>query len=85
MGGVVMRNFNSPEEVIEIWLRESYEKVYDATSKEFQKMVTLEQFIDISVSFNNGVKNYQLETKTIIQNSTQYVWLDDKRSDMLTI
>ncbi|WP_285396642.1 M23 family metallopeptidase [Lysinibacillus sp. fls2-241-R2A-57] len=74
-----MEKFSSPEEVIDIWLKEGYEKVYDATSEEFQKIVTLEQFIELSTSFNNGVKNYQLETKTVLQNLTHYVWLDDKR------
>jgi len=74
-----VEDLSRPEEVIEIWLREGYEKVYDATSNEFKKMVTLDQFMDLSASFNNGVKNYQLETKTMIQNLTQYVWLDDKR------
>ncbi|GEM_PF-4714487 len=61
-----MKKFSSPEKVIDIWLREGYEKVYNATSKEFQKIVTLEQFIELSASFNSGVKNYQLEAKTIL-------------------
>ncbi|WP_234007811.1 M23 family metallopeptidase [Lysinibacillus sp. FJAT-14745] len=74
-----MEKFSSPEEIIDIWLSEGYEKVYNATSKEFQKIVTLEQFIELSTSFNNGVKNYQLETKTVLQNLTHYVWLDDRR------
>ena len=83
MGVVVMEKFSSPEEVIDIWLREGYEKVYDATSKDFQKVVTLEQFIELSTSFNKGVKNYHLETKTILQNLTHYVWLDDKREKVV--
>ncbi len=83
MGVVVVEKFNSPEEVIDIWLREGYEKVYDATSKDFQKVVTLEQFIELSTSYNKGVKNYQLETKTILQNLTHYVWLDDKREKVV--
>jgi len=78
-----MEKFGSPEEVIDIWLREGYEKVYDATSKDFQKVVTLEQFIELSTSFNKGVKNYHLETKTILQNLTHYVWLDDKREKVV--
>ncbi|KMY28974.1 membrane protein [Lysinibacillus xylanilyticus] len=78
-----MKKFSSPEEVIDIWLREGYEKVYDATSKDFQKMVTLEQFIELSTSFNKSVKNYQLETKTILQNLTHYVWSDDKREKVV--
>lgn len=83
MGVVVMKKFSCPEEVIDIWLREGYEKVYDATSKDFQKVVTLEQFIELSTSFNKGVKNYQLETKTILQNLTHYVWSDDKREKLV--
>ncbi|MGE7130151.1 M23 family metallopeptidase [Lysinibacillus xylanilyticus] len=78
-----MKKFSSPEEIIDIWLREGYEKVYDATSKDFQKVVTLEQFIELSTSFNKGVKNYQLETKTILQNLTNYVWSDDKREKVV--
>lgn len=83
MGGVVMKKFSSPEEVIDIWLREGYEKVYDATSNDFQNVVTLEQFIELSTSVNKGVKNYQLETKTILQNLTHYVWSDDKRENLV--
>jgi len=83
MGVVVMEKFSSPEEVVDIWLTEGYEKVYDATSKDFQKVVTLEQFIELSTSFNKGVKNYHLETKTILQNLTHYVWLDDKREKVV--
>lgn len=83
MGVIVMEKFSRPEEVIDIWLREGYEKVYDATSKEFQKIVTLEQFIELSASFNSGVKSYQLETKSILQNLTHYVWSDDKREKVV--
>lgn len=78
-----MKKFSNPEDVIDIWLREGYEKVYDATSNDFQKVVTLEQFIELSTSFNKGVKNYQLETKTILQNLTHYVWSDDKRENLV--
>ncbi|MEB2302010.1 M23 family metallopeptidase [Lysinibacillus xylanilyticus] len=74
-----MEKFSSPEEVIDIWLGEGFEKIYNATSKDFQKMVTLEQFMELSKSFNNGVKNYRLETKTILRDLTHYVWSDDKR------
>ncbi|TQR31244.1 M23 family metallopeptidase [Lysinibacillus sphaericus] len=83
MGVVVVREFGSPEEVIDIWLREGYEKIYDATSKDFQQIVTLEQFIELSTSFNSGVENYQLESKTILQNLTHYVWSDDKREKVV--
>ncbi|MGE8001162.1 peptidoglycan DD-metalloendopeptidase family protein [Lysinibacillus sp. NPDC093190] len=78
-----MEKFSSPEEIIDIWLREGYEKVYDATSKDFQKMVTLEQFMELSTFFNKGVKKYQLETKTKLQNLTHYVWSDDKREKVV--
>ncbi|MGE7691692.1 peptidoglycan DD-metalloendopeptidase family protein [Lysinibacillus sp. NPDC097214] len=74
-----MKKLSSPEEVIDIWLSEGYEEVYNATSKDFQEIVTLEQFIELSKSFNKGVKNYQLETKTILQNLTHCLWSDDKR------
>ncbi|MFJ6264680.1 M23 family metallopeptidase [Lysinibacillus xylanilyticus] len=78
-----MEKFSSPEEVIDIWLSEGYEKVYSATSKDFQQIVTLDQFIELSTSFNSSVKNYQLETKTILQGLTHYVWLDDKREKVV--
>jgi len=83
MGVVIMKKLSSPEEVIDIWLSEGYEEVYNATSKDFQEIVTLEQFIELSKSFNKGVKNYQLETKTILQNLTHYAWSDDKREKVV--
>ncbi|MBG9452552.1 hypothetical protein ABE61_00210 [Lysinibacillus sphaericus] len=80
---VIVEKFSSPEEVIDIWLSEGFEKVFNATSKDFQEIVTLEQFMELSNSFNKGVKKYQLETKTILQNLTHYVWSDDKREKVV--
>lgn len=79
----IVEKFSSPEEVIDIWLSEGFEKVFNATSKDFQEIVTLEQFMELSNSFNKGVKKYQLETKTILQNLTHYVWSDDKREKVV--
>lgn len=75
----------NPDKLIEIWLTKDYKKIYNATSKDFQKLVTLEYFIELSNSFNTDVKDYQLETITTLQNVTQYLWLDDKREKAVSV
>lgn len=68
----------SLETLIVDWLNGGYEAFYYRTSIEFQQMVSLEQFINLSKSFNDKVSSYHLKYRTSILDSFQYIWIDDK-------
>lgn len=57
------------ETLIDNWLNGGYEAVYYRTSIDFQKMVSLEQFINLSKSFNDNVSSYHLKYSTSILDS----------------
>ena len=61
--------------------REDFEAIYEKCSKDFKALVTIEQFIEIAHSFNQGVKSYQLSTTTSLGSLTQYVWLDNCKEE----
>lgn len=75
----------NPEEFGRIFLSGDFEKIYHCTSKDFQQLVSLEQFIELAASFNVGVELYQIEFKTSIQNLNQYIWLDDQKEKAISV
>lgn len=75
----------TPEEFGRIFQSEDFEKLYRCTSKNFQQLVSLEQFIELAVSFNIGVKYYQIEFKTSLQNLNHYIWLDDRKEKAIAV
>lgn len=63
-----------------------FQAIYGQTTDEFQEFVTLEQFTEMALSFNNEVKNYTLENSIPLNNTvTRYLWLDDQREKMITV
>ncbi|MFJ7953862.1 M23 family metallopeptidase [Lysinibacillus sp. NPDC096418] len=63
-----------------------FSAIYKQTAKEFQELVTIEQFTEMSASFNSGVEYYQLESRTSLNNYiTQYLWLDDSREKEIRV
>lgn len=74
-----------PEDFGMIFLSENFEKIYQCTSKDFQQLVSLEQFVELAESFNGGVRFYQIAFKTSIQNVDQYIWLDDQKEKAISV
>lgn len=68
-----------------MFLNEGYEKIYFCTSIDFQQIISLEQFIELASTFNNGVHDYQIEFKTAFQNMTHYIWLDDQKEKAISV
>ena len=59
------------------FLAGNFEGIYNQTSKDFQNNVTLKQFEDLGVDFNQGVKNYELVSEMPFQGLTEYQWISD--------
>jgi hypothetical protein len=75
----------TPEEFGRIFQSEDFEKLYRCASKNFQQLISLEQFIELAVSFNIGVTYYQIEFKTSLQNLNHYIWLDDRKEKAIAV
>ena len=67
----------TPKNFGQCFVERSFEAIYEKCSKDFKALVTIEQFIEIAYSFNQGVESYQLSTTTSLGSLTQYVWLDN--------
>ncbi|MEG0473055.1 MAG: M23 family metallopeptidase [Solibacillus sp.] len=78
-------SFINPEEFGELFLSESFEKIYRCMSADFQQSLPLDQFITIASSFNEGVQYYQVEIKTTLQNLDCYIWLDDQKEQGIAV
>lgn len=69
----------NPEDFGVIFQREDFEIIYRCTSNDFQQLISLGEFIELALSFNMGVKHYQIEFKSSLQNLNHYIWLDDRK------
>ncbi|KGX87502.1 M23 family metallopeptidase [Pontibacillus litoralis] len=67
----------SVEQFPKQFLAGEFEAIYNQTSEPFQEQVSFEQFEELAIGFNKGVKNYTLLSKLPIQNVTEYVWISD--------
>jgi hypothetical protein len=67
------------------FLQGEFENIYRQTTKEFQQLITLAQFKELAVSFNAGVSSYQLDFSTTIENTVQYLWLDDQKEKAIHV
>ena len=69
----------------EVFRSGQFEDIYRLTSNEFQQLVPLNEFVDLSVSFNEGVDHYDLEFKNAFLNFVNYVWIDDQREKAINV
>lgn len=56
-----------------------FEKIYKATSKEFQQLLSLNDFHNVCHSFNNDVQHYEKFSEKEWFGTTQVVWLDQNK------
>ncbi|RDW18635.1 M23 family peptidase [Oceanobacillus chungangensis] len=75
----------NPEDFGSIFQNEDFEKLYHCTSKDFQQQISIEQFIALAAPFNTGVKHYQLEYKSRLQELNHYIWLDNRKEKAIAI
>lgn len=74
-----------PDRFIDYWLRAEYKEIYQATSKVFQGMVSLSEFIEMSAAFNEGVRSYQLMSRTNVLGIDQFVWVDHSKAKAVVV
>ncbi|MFP7486486.1 M23 family metallopeptidase [Priestia filamentosa] len=75
----------NPKEFCIMFHSEEFETIYGCTSKDFQQLIPLEQFIELARSFNVGVNYYQIEVENSLQNLDQYIWLDDQKEKAISV
>ena len=75
----------TPEEFGSIFHNEDYARIYYCTTKAFQDLLSLEQFIELAASFNQGVNHYQIEFSTNLPGMCQYVWIDDQQERAISV
>lgn len=69
----------TPENFGHCFGQRCYEEIYKQCGPDFKQLVTIEQFIEIASSFNQGVESYERLTTTSLGACTQYVWLDQRK------
>lgn len=81
----MLRESIQPTDFGTLFHQGEYERIYKQTTKEFQNLISFEQFIELAASFNVGVSYYQLEFSVTIENTVQYLWLDDRREKAIHV
>jgi hypothetical protein len=67
-----------PEKIADIFLAGEYERLYNQTSKDFQKEVSLKQLQQIGDEFNQEVDTYTIQSEMPLEPGiTQLTWIDD--------
>lgn len=59
--------------------------IYRQCSKEFQELLTIDQFIELVQSFNENVESYELIETTSLGSLIQYVWLDSRKDKAISV
>lgn len=80
-----VEKFISPKNFGEVFLYGNHEEIYNQCVKEFKELVSLDQFIDLAITFNQEVESYQMIKKTEIGYSTQYLWLDNNKERIVSV
>ena len=75
----------APNSFGELFIQEKFAPIYSQATREFQALVTLNQFEQMAKDFNKGVREYRLEMHTTVQHLTQYIWLDIKRKKGIAV
>ncbi|GGA24636.1 M23 family metallopeptidase [Psychrobacillus lasiicapitis] len=78
-------SLGNTEDFGSIFLNEEYENIYKCTSIDFQKLISLEQFVELASTFNGGVNYYQIEFSLPFQDMTHYIWLDDQKEKAISV
>lgn len=69
----------------EFFLQRNYKIIYENTSITFQKLVSFEEFLKLSIKFNNGVSQYNCIASNIIHGLYRYIWVDDAQTKAIII
>lgn len=78
-------DFIHPQDFGSHFLKGDFERIYQQTTKEFQHMISYTQFRELATSFNEGVTLYQMEFSSFIQQTTNYLWVDEQQEKAIHI
>ncbi|MED1864352.1 hypothetical protein P4V41_12875 [Fictibacillus nanhaiensis] len=68
------------------FLKGDFQLIYEQTLSSFKEIVTLEQFIDLSSSFNLDVQHYTLENLTLLTNQLRhFLWVDNEIEKAISV
>lgn len=70
-------NYFQPKDLAEAVLQEKSEAIYKQTSASFQEIISIEEFEEVIVSFNDGVDSYTLKSQISIEGMDYYTWIDE--------
>ena len=75
----------TPEQFGAAFKQGKTEQIYKQSIKEFQDIVTLDQFHDLVQNFNQHVDSYQLVNSTTLGELMQYVWIDNRKEKAVCV
>lgn len=85
-GGVFLyMDYQLKERFGEFFLQRNFKIIYESTSISFQELVSYEEFLELSIKFNNGVNQYNCITSNIIHGLYRYIWVDDAQTKAVII
>lgn len=68
------------------FLKGEFQAIYNQTASNFKEMITIEQFMELSSSFNLGVQNYSLVSETRLTDYLRhYLWLDNEKFKAISV
>ncbi|WP_260858538.1 M23 family metallopeptidase [Fictibacillus phosphorivorans] len=68
------------------FLKGEFQAIYNHTASNFKDMITIEQFMELSSSFNSGVQHYSLESETrLTDHLRHYLWLDNEKIKAISV
>lgn len=74
-----------PEDFGEAFLHGATEQIYKQCTKEFQELVSFEEFENLAQSFNENVESYKLSGTTALGLISQYLWLDYRQEKAVCV
>lgn len=75
----------TPEHFGTAFKQEKTEQIYKQCIKDFQEIVTLEQFHELAQNFNQDVDSYHLLETTSLGELIQYVWIDQRKEKAICV
>lgn len=75
----------SPAEFIQRFQLHNYTFIYEHMTDELREHISVEEFIQLSEPFNQGVTSYQLEGKLPMDGSYKYSWIDNSGTKSVSI
>lgn len=69
----------------EVFLQRNFKLIFERTSISFQELVSFEEFLELSIKFNNGVSHYKCIASNIIHDLYLYIWVDEAQTKAVII